>query len=259
MTLSIVILTCNQCAHTMRVLESLRPYLMVRPDTDVIVVDNGSSDDTQAEMADWLKAHSEISPQVRIITLSENRGVAGGRNVGLKTAEGELLLILDNDTIVNSEAIDGLRQYLESNPNCGICAPALRSPDGELQSSAKPYPGLSIKIAHVLRSGRELPSEKEEMQKTHPWYVIGACQMMRRSTFESVGPLDEKIFYGPEDADYCARVRDMGLSIDYLPQFTIIHDWRRATRRSPLSRLGRLHAKALMRFWLRYGFFGCVR
>ncbi len=252
MTLSIVILTCNQRVHTMRVLESLNPYLEERRDTEVIIVDNGSTDDTQAEISAWLKLHNGISSQIKVITLKENLGVAGGRNVGLKAAEGDLLLILDNDTIVNSEALDGMRKYIAANPDCGICAPALRSPDGELQSSAKPYPGLRIKLAHVLRPGHELSSEREEMKKTHPWYVIGACQMMRRSTYKAVGPLDDKIFYGPEDADYCARVREAGLTIDYLPQFTIIHDWRRATRRSPFSRLGRLHARSLIHFWLRH-------
>ena len=252
MTLSIVILTCNQCAHTMRVLESLRPYISSRPDTDVVLVDNGSTDNTRSELTSWLKEHAEIAGRIKIIYLDTNLGVAGGRNVGLREAKGQLLLILDNDTIVNVDALDGLRQHLIDNPTCGICAPALKSPEGELQSSAKPYPGPWLKVAHVFRPGKELERERTEMLKKHPWYGIGACQMLRRSTFETVGPLDSSIFYAPEDADYCARVRRAGFTIDYLPQYTIIHDWRRVTRRSPLSKLGRRHTLALIRFWLRH-------
>ena len=252
MTLSIVLLTCNQCTHTMRLMESLKPYLTSRPDTDVVIVDNGSSDNTQAALAKWLKENSHIAPRISIIPLDCNHGVAGGRNIGLKAAQGQLLLILDNDTVINSEALDGLRNHLIDNPKCGICAPALRSPEGELQSSAKPYPGLWLKIAHVLRPGKELKLEHAEMLKAHPWYVIGACQMLRHSTFEAVGPLDSGIFYGPEDADYCARVRKAGFTIDYLPQYTIIHDWRRVTRRAPFSSLARRHALALIRFWLHH-------
>ncbi|MDE6300743.1 MAG: glycosyltransferase family 2 protein [Muribaculaceae bacterium] len=252
MTLSIVILTCNQCGHTMRLLRSLAPYLADHTDTDVVLVDNGSTDDTDAELSAWKASLPRIAPRIKVIRLSENRGVAGGRNIGISAASGELLLILDNDTVVNAGALDGLRRHIAANPSCGICAPALRAPDGELQSSAKPYPGPLLKLAHIVRPGRELERERVEMRKPHPWYVIGACQMMRHSTYDAVGPLDEGIFYGPEDADYCARVRRAGLTIDYLPEFEIIHDWRRATRRSPLSRLGRLHIRALFHFWIKH-------
>lgn len=252
MTLSIIILTHNQWHYTSRVLDSLFPYLLKRPDTDVVIVDNGSADGTAEKFIEWSQIHPETSERIKIISLHENMGVAAGRNRGIRASEGELVLILDNDTIVDGTALDGLRQYISQNHSCGICAPALRSPDGELQCSAKPYPGPFLKLAHIFRPGKELKREKDEMKKAHPWYVIGACQMMRRTTFDAIGPLDEAIFYGPEDADYCARVRKEGLTVDYLPELEIIHDWRRATRKKPFSRLGILHMKALFHFWLRH-------
>ena len=253
MTLTIVILTCNQREHTLRLLESLLPYMEARTGTDAVIVDNGSDDGTAKAIRTRLKsAPEDVSRRVKIIEIPENVGVAAGRNIGASGSRADFLMFLDNDTIINPEAIDGLIARFDENPRCGICAPALRSPEGEVQLSAKPFPSFSIKVAHVLHPGRELQCERDEMLKPHPWYVIGACQMMRRSTYTGVGPLDERIFYGPEDADYCARVRKVGLTIDYLPHLTIIHDWRRATRRSPLSRLGLLHARSLLYFWFKH-------
>lgn len=252
MTLTIVILTCNQREHTMRLLESLIPYLETRCGTEAVIVDNGSDDGTCDAIHRRLADAGTVSDRVRIVRLSKNVGVAAGRNIGASDSQTEFLMFLDNDTIINPEAIDGLIARLDENPGCGICAPALRSPEGEVQLSAKPFPGLRIKLSHVLHPGKELQCERDEMHNPHPWYVIGACQMMRLATYKSVGPLDENIFYGPEDADYCARVRKAGLTIDYLPQLTITHDWRRATRRSPLSRLGLLHARSLIYFWLKH-------
>ena len=252
MKLSIVILTCNQREHTLRLLDSLLPYLDSRPDVEAVIVDNGSDDGTSTAIRHRLADSPSAAARLRIIEVPRNVGVAAGRNIGLASCRSEFLLILDNDTVISPEAIDGMLAHFDENPRCGICAPALVSPEGEVQLSAKPFPGFRIKLAHILHPGTELPAERLEMQKPHPWYVIGACQMMRRSTYTGVGPLDERIFYGPEDADYCARVRKVGLSIDYLPHLSIIHDWRRSTRRKPFSRLGLLHARGLLHFWLKH-------
>ena len=249
MTLSIVILTFNQRVHTLRLMDSLLPYLCSRKDVEAVIIDNGSSDGTTDAIMDKLQSYPEIEGRLRIIVEKENRGVAAGRNIGLNSSQSDFLLILDNDTIISGQAIDGLLNHLQNHPGCGICAPALYSPSGEPQLSAKPYPGLRLKLAHILRPGKELVREKEEMKKRHPWYVIGACQMFRKSVFDKVGQLDEGIFYGPEDADYCARVRECGFTIDYLPEFSIIHDWRRVTRRNPISKLALKHFAGLLRFW----------
>lgn len=249
--LSIIVLTCNQLHFTMRLLESTGRYLLDNPErVELLLVDNGSSDGTVAAVREWMRRL--CIRNLHIIEAGENLGVARGRNLGLRAATGDILMLLDNDTIGDPSVFEALREHVERNPGCGVAAPALYAPDGELQASAKPYPGPWIKIAHLLRPGRELKCERLELEKEHPYYVIGACQTFRRSTLERVGYLDEAIFYGPEDCDFCIRVREAGLTIDYLRDLHLIHDWRRATRRSPFSRLGRLHACALLHFWLRH-------
>lgn len=249
MGLSIIILTCNQKAFTLRVLDSLRDFMRQEPDAEVIIVDNGSTDGTQEAVSgrfrDW---------GCRLIykRLDENRGVAAGRNVGLSLARGEALMILDNDTVVNAEALRHLYDRLMGDESIGVIAPALRSPEGRLQESAKPYPGLGIKLRHFISQRWHRADEAAAPRESEPCYVIGACQMFRRSTRQKVGSLDEGIFYGPEDADFCMRVRALGLRILYDPSVGIIHDWQRATSSRRFTRLSFLHIRALFHLYFKY-------
>lgn len=251
-TLSIVILTCNQKDFTLRCLQSLTPYIKDESGVEVLLVDNGSQDSTISDVRGWMRNNNLPEERLQIIEMRRNVGVAAGRNVGLQKAKGEMLLLLDNDTIANAAAIEACRKHLMEHSECGVCAPALYSPAGESQSSAKPFPGLGVKLRHVLLRGKESQMEERELKKEHPFYLIGAFQMFRREDLEKVGMLDEAIFYGPEDADFCMRMQRLGKTIDYLPQYGMIHDWQRATHRSPLSRLGLKHAKGLLHFYWKH-------
>lgn len=244
--LSIIILTYDHLDDTRRCLESLQP-LMARGDVEVIVIDNASVDGTPQFITDNY-------PDILLTVNPVNRGVAAARNQGFAQATANVLLILDNDTIANTKAIDGMLQYLNTHSDVGLCACRMTDTDGNVQRSFRPFPGLKGKMLSVL--GLRLATEKyraDDEGAIEPYYVIGACQMIRREALEQVGALDEAIFYGPEDADFCQRLRQAGWKIKYLPQFSIIHTYYRRTRRNPLSRLGRKHIKGLLHFYNKYG------
>ena len=245
MRISLVILTCNQRDTTLRCLRSLQS-LMAEPDCEIILVDNGSVDGT-ADMV----AHE--FDRIRIIRLDKNCGVAVGRNTGLRLATGRHMMILDNDTIATSSAIFALSTYLDRHPEVGIVGPRLTNPDGEVQTSYKPFPGLGVKIRNVI-AGKNRTSIAADAPRSpfEPFYIIGAAQMFPRYIYEAVGGLDEKIFYGPEDADFCMAVRRLGKKIIYNPDITIIHDWQRATTSSLLSVGARRHAAALLYFYRKH-------
>lgn len=243
--LTVVILTHNQCDTTVRCLRSLFVAL-TGITSQVIVIDNGSTDNTIGRL-------SAEFPEIEYIKNSANRGVAPARNQGLRQAHGEYVLILDNDTVVPPEAVRQMLDYMRNHPKCGILGPALVNTDGSLQRSALPYPGLGQKLRNIMglrRSLRLWPTDADGTQ--HPVYVIGACQMMRSETLESVGLLDEKIFYGPEDADLCLRVARAGLDICYYPAIAVCHLYRQITRRRLLSRTSLLHLRALLHFWSKH-------
>jgi len=81
--------------------------------------------------------------------------------------------------------------------------------------------------------------------------VIGACQLVRRRALAEVGPLDERIFYGPEDVDFCLRLWRKGWKVLYAPDSLVIHHERRLTRRL-LSRLTFRHAAGLAYYFAKH-------
>lgn len=243
--LSIIIITWNQLDTTCQCLESLKNWVS-NPAIEIIVVDNGSKDRT----SNFLLKHY---PSVRLVVNEENKGVAYARNRALEKARGKYILILDNDTLANDTAITGMIDYMEEHQTVGLCACSLTDATGNLQDSFKPFPALKIKIKNVLKRNNVLVKALTLPTKPiEPDYVIGACQLVRRSVLDKVGLLDERIFYGPEDADFCLRIAGEGYKIVYLPQYSIIHHWQRATTRKIFSRLAWKHFYALCYFYIKH-------
>ena len=244
MRLSIILITYNGLGFLTRCLASLHDFID-NPSCEVIIIDNYSTDGT-------LNFLRENYPQLKLIVNSENRGVAAARNQGIKVAKGEKLLLLDNDTEATSSAINAMSDYLDSHPDVGLCSCQLVDKEGIPQDSCKPYPGLMIKLRNVLGIGNKTKYQPNEEGVIEPLYVIGACQMFGKNVAEKVGLLDEHIFYGPEDADWCIRIKKAGYHIHCLNNYTIIHDYRRSTKKRPFSRLGRMHIKALLYFYWKH-------
>lgn len=253
MELSVVLICWNSLAYLRDALASLQETLSVARSSEIILIDNGSTDGTD----NYIKQHY---PHISYHRLSSNRGVAYARNRGIECAKGRYVWLLDDDTIANSEALNEMLQYMSSHPQCGICGCRLVNTSGETQLSYKEYPGIGVKIGNVLHTAflRNKPSRDPyaelyaQGRAFEPTYIIGACQLIRREVIDAIGLLDEKIFYGPEDADYCIRARKAGWNIAYLPQVSITHHWKRITNRNLFSPIARRHISALIYFYCKH-------
>lgn len=229
--------------------------------TEIIVVDNGSQDNT-LQLLDSFKGSITLHP------LPENKGVAPARNIGMKLSHNDVIWILDIDTIVNKEAAEGMFNYITEHDECGLCACKLTDVNGIPQESCRKLPWPKYKLMNILATRKFLPkglgewiNEKNEQQFYHkelsmesPFsveYTIGACQMFRREILDEIGYLDEKIFYGPEDADFCQRIARVGKEITILPQFRIIHHYNRASQKKLLSAATYKHVKGLIHYYVK--------
>jgi GT2 family glycosyltransferase len=269
--LSVVIITWNSqrdvapCLSS--VCESVRRY-----DAEIILVDNGSTDDTRSLLQACAARGETPRLRFRFIFLDKNCGVAFARNAGLKAATGEYLWILDVDTVVNSEATDAMVAYIAAHPECGLCTCRLESEQGEIQDNCRRLPLPKYKIMNVLegitagmkrlrekiRAGNESQFYRRELSGGLPFeaeYVIGACQMFRRTMLEVAGLLDERIFYGPEDADYCLRISRKGYRVVCLPCVRIIHRYNRMSAKKLFSRISFRHMKGLIYFYRKHKLF----
>jgi len=249
--LSIVILTWDSRALLEPCLAAL-PAATAPVAWEVVVVDNGSCDDTAA----FLGRRSDLV----VIRNSRNRGVAPARNQGLRAARGAFVALLDVDTVAAPGALATLVTFLQGAPDVGLVGPKLVGPDGRLQYSCRRFPTLLDKIGRRLpaRWGRVFAADVELRSWDHASardvdYVIGACQVIRRSALDEVGLLDERIFYGPEDVDLCLRLHRAGWRVVYVPQALVMHHEQRVTRRL-LSRLTARHVQALGYYFWKHGY-----
>jgi GT2 family glycosyltransferase len=255
------------CIITWNARERLRECLASLPEAcgprsfETVLIDNGSSDGT-GEMVT-----SEF-PGARLTRNPTNRGVARARNQALAAAGGEVLVILDDDTVPRPGSLARLADVLTESPGVGIAGPRLESPEGELQFSCRrfhngltPFLRRMSSVGFVSRSRmlrRYLLADWDHAERREVDHVIGACQAFARGTHDRLGPLDERMFYGWEDTDYCVRARRAGLSVLYVPDSVVVHAERRLTRSRPLSRNALEFIKSMLIFFLKYptGIFG---
>ena len=223
---------------------------------EIFVVDNGSTDNTRKVLKEF-----ETRDLILVTLLEKNRGTTCARNIALKKAKGEYILILDSDTKVIPGAIETMLGVLNKNPQIGIVAPQLVFPDDTAQQSYKKFPTVFLKILKAVplrfleQAGTRLESYKfhpEEGKLYRVDYCISACWMLRREVFKKVGFFDEKIFYAPEDADYCLRVWLAGFRVVHCPKAKVLHHTQRMTYRN--KKLAKEHVKGLWYYFKKYGY-----
>lgn len=249
--LSVLIVTWNACDALSECLAALPAACAPRAFETVVVV-NGSTDGTAGLLGDRF-------PAARVIANARNLGVAPARNQALAAARGGVLVLLDDDTIPKPGSLAALAAALEQSPGAGIAGPRLESPEGELQLSCRRFHNALTPFLRRFRSVESsrrlreyLMADWDHASRREVDHVIGACQAFRRETFERLGPLDGRMFYGWEDTDYCVRARRAGLSVLYVPEAVVVHRERRLTRRRPLGRNAFEFLKSMLIFFAKY-------
>lgn len=248
MTLSIVIVSFNTRDDTVRCVESLLAAPPA-PAFEIVVVDNASSDDSVAVLRGRF-------PGVRVIQQPRNLGFAGANNVGIRATDGELVLLLNSDTIVPAGALDALVGRLNANPHAAIAGPRLVDGQGRVELSfgpmISPVNELRQKVVMALHHRRVgLASRWVEratsIEHAVDW-VSGAALLVHRRDAEAVGLLDERYFLYTEDVDFCAAMRARGRAVLFTPAATITHLRGRSRATAP-KRMNAAYRRSQIAFY----------
>lgn len=209
---AVVIPVFNKWDVTRRCLESL-----VRCDPDVplqvIVVDDGSSDETPAAVA--------ALPGIDVVRNGSNAGFVDSCNRGALLRRAPFLLFLNNDTEVADNALRALLARAQSDERIGVVGSKLVYPDGRLQEAG----GIIWSDASGWNYGRtDSPLRPEYNFARDVDYVSGAALLVRSDVFATLGGFDRR--YAPgyyEDADLCFSVRALGKRVVYEPRSCVTH------------------------------------
>ena len=241
---SAVILSFNSARYIEQcVTKLMTAFAHFEQSSEILIFDNGSVDGSRA----LIFALTERYPQsVKAIYSDTNLGTTVSRNRAIATARGAYILILDSDATIDGAALSILKTALDADSSIGMAVPQLRYPDGRFQLSADQFPTVTRKIQRLftLRSMEQNAPAQAVARDID--YAISACWLLPRAVVERVGPLDEQIFYSPEDVDYCVRIWLAGYRIVYLPQAVAIHDAQELSRRAKFFRFALSHAGGLV-------------
>jgi N-acetylglucosaminyl-diphospho-decaprenol L-rhamnosyltransferase len=219
--------------------------------TELIVVDNGSSDGSVEGM-------SARFPDVAVLTTGENLGYGAAANRGVAATTAPSVLICNPDLEVGIGTLATLTEALGTHQRLAVVGPMIRNPDGEWYPSARRFPSMVDAAGHALL-GIFAPDNRftRSYQQSHlgsgaadlqvvDW-VSGACFLISRAAFESVGGFDESYFMYAEDVDLCWRLGRNGWHVAYVPGAEVTHVQGLSTDRHPY-RMVFEHHRSLLRF-----------
>jgi GT2 family glycosyltransferase len=233
MTLSIIIVSYNARRHLENCLSSLFETPPMTPH-DVTVVDNASTDGSaNAVRAAW--------PHVQVIAQDRNTGFAAANNTGIRATHGDLIMLLNSDTIVPRGAVDALVQRLTADSQAAVAGPRLIDTAGVAELSfgemISPFTELRQKALLALHGWRVPPVtnfvERITRREQYVDWLSAACLLVYRNDAEAVGLLDERYFLYMEDVDFCASIRALGRRILFTPSAEITHVRGRSRAAAP--------------------------
>ncbi len=254
-SISFIILTWNSAQHIERCIKSLfRTIDKTENPFEILIVDNGSTDGTVEILRNYANQKTGI---VKPIYLANNLGTTYSRNLALKQSQGQYICIVDSDVEFIEGTIQLLITRLQNYTSIGLIAPKLLYGSGMLQKSIDSFPTIPSKIYRFLFlkiQERIEQRRNQSLEAREVDYAISAFWFFRRSLLDSVGFLDEKIFYAPEDVDYCLRIWKAGFKVCYEPTVSAIHNAQEISRGFNINRATFEHVKGLLYFFHKHGF-----
>lgn len=184
---------------------------------EVIFVDNGSSDGTGEFLATLASQGDRV---VTVVTNPENRGFASACNQGAAAAQSDIVVFLNNDTLVHKGWLLPLVEELEEQAETGVVGSKLLYPDGTVQ-----HAGVCIARTHIpfhIFLGVDA-HDPRVTQRRFFRIVTGACMAVRKKEFIDIGGFDEAYINGHEDVDLCLRYGEHGKASVYRPDSVVTH------------------------------------
>ena len=242
MKFSVIIVNYHSWPLTLACVASLRATH--RDDVEILVVDN----DTETV--------PELPADVYLIRSGENLGLTKAWNRAIPKTAGELVVLLNPDTVLEEDFFDRVEAFFDGEPSAGVAGPRILDADGELQLSARKEIGFlsgilgrTSLLTHLYPKSplvrNQFPALGAPSLPTVVDWVSGACMVVRRETLEGISPLDERFFLYFEDTDLCRRARENGWRIFYLPEVEVLHQTGGSSRSKPRA-IWLLHKSAFL-------------
>jgi N-acetylglucosaminyl-diphospho-decaprenol L-rhamnosyltransferase len=228
---------------------------------EVICIDDHSPD-ASADMV------AEEFPRVILVRNQINQFYVRNNNLGLTMSQARYACLLNSDTRLISNAFQALVAYMDKNPEVAACGPKLLNPDGSVQHCIRRFSGPGTMLLQALNWHKLFPrsrfadryyATRLDYSMAQPVDSIGTtAYVLRRSTWENAGLLDERFRLFVSDLAYNFMLKQKGYRVDYTPCAEIVHYGSQSVNQHAESSLRELH-EALVTFNEAYDYFGKSR
>ena len=200
-------------------------------DWEIYVVDNNSTDGSQAEV-------KKRFPEVKLIENETNTGFAHANNQALSIMHGRFAVLLNSDAVLKENSVKRLLAFMATTPSAGIAGVQLLNDDGSRQNSIDNFPSTETEIFNksILRLFFPGKYPSKNMSYKDPIEVdsvIGACMIVRKEAMDDVGVLDEDYFIFLEETDWCFRMNKKGWKVYHVPDAEVFHLSGHSKKRTP--------------------------
>jgi N-acetylglucosaminyl-diphospho-decaprenol L-rhamnosyltransferase len=228
---------------------------------EVICLDDNSPD-ASADMV------ATEFPHVILVRNQTNQYYVRNNNLGLKMSRARYACLLNSDTRLISNAFRALVGYMDEHPEVAACGPKLLNPDGSVQHCIRHFSGPATMALQALNWHKLFPrsrfadryyATRFDYSRAQPVDSIGTtAYVLRRSTWENAGMLDERFRLFVSDLAYNFMLKQKGYRVDYTPCAEVVHYGSQSVNQQAESSLSELH-RALITFNEAYDYFGSSR
>jgi N-acetylglucosaminyl-diphospho-decaprenol L-rhamnosyltransferase len=227
--LSYCVVNTNGRAHLLTCLEAIVATHPEALEAEILVLDNASDDGSAEAVGEWISGAAGLGGQARLIELERRTGKAENDSRLLAEAQGELCLLLNEDSELRPGATAALVEALRTEPRAAVAGAQLLDPAGAAQPCAWRLPGLGTAVAGALFLHRFLVAESGGEATREVGWVQSAAMLVRRDAAAQVGYLDPEFFVYSDETDFCKRLADAGWKILHVPAAAAIHHEQLAT------------------------------
>ena len=247
--LDVIIVNFNSTDYAIRCIDSIYQSIPLY-ELHITVVDNCSKDRPERIKQSY--------PDIDLVINKKNLGFSKAVNIALARVPGELLVLLNPDTVVYDGFFNNVINYINDNKDVAIVGPKIFDPDGTVQGSARRFPTVLTSIfgrkSPLTKIFPNNPVSKREFlcfngngkKPMEVDWVSGACMVARKKALDAVGWFDESYFLYWEDTDLCKRLKDSGWKIMYYPDAEICHYIGKSSDRAPIFSIYHFHKSCYM-------------
>ncbi|HSL88361.1 MAG TPA: glycosyltransferase family 2 protein, partial [Ignavibacteriaceae bacterium] len=200
---------------TNNIIESVKSVLsfISENEYEIIIVDNNSSQGEKKSLTNALGNNTHV----KISFLDSNKGFGYGNNFGIAKASGDILFLLNPDTLITSNIFKDVKEMIERFPEISVLGPKIYNENKIQEKSIGIFPNLFLEFLNIFFLNKIFEKryfnkkvKENEAEFLEVDWVTGSAIFIRKSIFESIGGFDTNFFMYSEEIDLCKRIKDTG-------------------------------------------------